>query len=458
MALVSIVQRSQLGNRNRLDPGYYEPEYLHLDSILTGLSFRKLSTVSREINCGPFGSTVLCDTYLPEGMAVIRPFNIKDCRVDNEEIVYISKGDVAAKNLKAYTNGDIMFSRVGDIRCGIIDNFDSDVTISPNIIAVKADADLINPYYVCTFMNTKYGYMQLERTLKIVAQPTIETETVAELLIPKLDDDFQADVEHIVKLAFSELRSSKSFYSQAENLLLEELGLKGFHPKYELSYTASLSKAFGIHRVDAEYFQPAYDNLVKHLNEKANMKPLRYFLVGIKKGIEVGGERYQEEGKPFIRVSNLSINGLIERDQKYLDEELYEELNKQYQPKMGELLLTKDATLGIAYVLKEPVEGIIAGGILRLTIDETRINKEYIALCINSLIGRLQIERDGGGSVIKHWRPGQIKRILVPILPDEIQQNIESLICKSHEARKKARDLLEEAKRKVEEAIENAVG
>jgi restriction endonuclease S subunit len=389
-------------------------------------------------------------------MTVIRPFNIKDLRVDDEEIVYISKEDVATKNLKTYTNGDIVFSRVGDIRCGTIDNFDSEVTISPNIIAVKVNTKAMNPYYICTFMNTKYGYMQLERMLKIVAQPTIETETVAELLIPELDDSFQVDVERTVKLAFSKLTNSKSLCSQAENLLLEELGLEDFQPKYELSYTANLSKAFGAHRVDAEYFQPAYENLVRHLAKLVGVKPLRHFLLDIKKGIEVGGEQYQEEGKPFIRVSNLSVSGFFERDQKYVSEKLYRDLSKDFEPKVGELLLTKDATPGVAYVLKEPIEGIISSGILRLIIDETAIDKEYVALCINSVIGKLQVERDGGGSVITHWKPEQIKRLNIPALSGKAQKRIASLIHQSHEARRKARNLLEEAKRKVEEAIEGA--
>jgi len=50
------------------------------------------------------------------------------------------------------------------------------------------------------------------------------------------------------------------------------------------------------------------------------------------------------------------------------------------------------------------VEGIIASGILKLNINESEINKEYLALCINSMVGKLQIERDGGESVIIHWR------------------------------------------------------
>jgi restriction endonuclease S subunit len=174
---------------------------------------------------------------------------------------------------------------------------------------------------------------------------------------------------------------------------------------------------------------------------------------GIKKGIEIGSEQYQEEGKLFIRVSNLSKHGLVERDQKYLSEELYQKLKKDFEPKVGEILLTKDATPGIAYLLKEPVEGIIAGGILRLRVKPD-INPEYLALLINSIVGQMQVEKDTGGSVIFHWRPDQIKNLLIPILSQPTQQKIADLVQKSHEARKKAKQLLEEAKRKVEKLIE----
>lgn len=244
-------------------------------------------------------------------------------------------------------------------------------------------------------------------------------------------------------------------YNQAENLLLEELGLEDFKPKYELSYTANLSQAFSAHRLDAEYFQPVYHKLIKYLKDNFEVKPIKTFILDFQKGIEVGSENYQEEGKPFIRVSNLSIHGFVERDQKYIDDELYQKLRDTYEPKVGDFLLTKDATPGIAYVVKEPIEGIIASGILKLIIDEDKIDKEYLALCINSIIGKLQIERDGGGSVIIHWKPEQIKNLQIPVLPHKTQRKIAKLIKQSHEARKRAKELLGEAKRKVEKAIED---
>ena len=103
------------------------------------------------------------------------------------------------------------------------------------------------------------------------------------------------------------------------------------------------------------------------------------------------------------------------------------------------------------------VEGVTAGSILILKIDENKINKEYLALCINSIIGKLQIEREGEGLAIIHWRPEQIKNLQVPILYKKVQEEISSLIMQSHKTKHRARELWEEAKRKVEKAIENEI-
>jgi len=82
------------------------------------------------------------------------------------------------------------------------------------------------------------------------------------------------------------------------------------------------------------------------------------------------------------------------------------------------------------------------------------IETEYLALCVNSMIGQMQIERDAGGSVIVHWKPEQIKKLWVPILPKSTQREIADLVHQSHQARKKSKELLERAKREVEEFIE----
>lgn len=60
---------------------------------------------------------------------------------------------------------------------------------------------------------------------------------------------------------------------------------------------------------------------------------------------------------------------------------------------------------------------------MRFKVKE-KIDKEYLALILNSVVGQMQVDRDTGGSVIFHWRPDQVKNCLIPILPESIQQKM----------------------------------
>ncbi|MBI4036809.1 restriction endonuclease subunit S [Candidatus Daviesbacteria bacterium] len=308
-----------------------------------------------------------------------------------------------------------------------------------------------DPIFVYVYLISKYGRALVNQRITGTVPTSIDKESVRGILIPIPS---VAVTEHVKKLIGSHLNAVQTaydLYQQSENLLLEKLGLKDFQVEDNLSCVVRLSNVKSVSRIDAEYFQLKFQNLIERV-EKHNAKRLGD-LISMEKGFEPGSEAYQEEGKLFIRVSSVSRFGIEDKDQKYLSEDLYKKLQKDFEPKIGEILLTKDATPGIAYVLKEPVEGIISGGILRLKVKDN-IDPEYLALCMSSIIGQWQAERDAGGSIIAHWKPEQIRNILVPVLPKPIQEKIAELVRKSHEARKKSKGLLEEAKRKVEEMIE----
>ena len=75
-------------------------------------------------------------------------------------------------------------------------------------------------------------------------------------------------------------------------------------------------------------------------------------------------------------------------------------------------------------------------------------------MVLHSIVGKLQFEKESTQTAQPKISDSQVKNFMVPILPIETQQKIADLVRQSHEARKKAKELLEEAKRKVEEMIE----
>lgn len=465
MITYSIIQKSQLKGAHRLDAEYYQPEYLVLENQLKKTNTYKVwRDIEGKFVTGPFGSEFNVENYISDGKyRYIRGKDVKDFFLTDNDNVYIPEKDFKRLNKYALQDGDLLTSVVGTLgNVSIVDN-----SILPAIFSCKSTAfrtKAINPYYFLAYLNSTYGKKLLERSVRGAVQTGLNINDLKDLLVFVPSQVIQKEIGEMVEKSKAELENSKSLYSQAENLLLQSLGLSADlsaetsvkagalakEEKNELWSVVNLSEVKKANRLDAEYFQPKYQKILSLVRANGGMALGE--LATVKKGLEPGNEAYQEEGKLFIRVSSVSKDGITDKDQKYLKDELYGELKKDYAPKVDEILLTKDASPGVAYVVKEPIEGVISGGVLRVKLKED-IEPEYLALVINSIVGQLQVERDAGGSIIAHWKPDQVKELQIPILPKPTQQKIAELVKKSHESRKKARELLKEAKQKIEEMI-----
>ena len=235
-------------------------------------------------------------------------------------------------------------------------------------------------------------------------------------------------------------------------MLLSELGLSSWKPKHRLAYVKNFAKTQHVKRLDADYFQPKYNAMLRLIKRYPGGWDTLENMVSIEKCVEVGSDEYLADGIPFIRVSNISPFEITEG--KYISEELYKTLIK-HQPEQGEILLSKDATPGIAYYLRDkPPRMVPSGGILRLKSKTDEIENDYLTLVLNSVPTREQVNRDVGGSLILHWRPDQVKTTIIPTLPREKQTQIRNKIAASFELRKQSNFLLDCAKRAVEIAIE----
>lgn len=451
MITYSIIKKSQLEGALRLDAEYYQPEYLDLANRIRKNKNILLKNCVEKLGRGnqPF--------YDEFGkIPVIKSAYVRDGFIEENLKEFIGE-DFYLKNKKSQIKKyDILLNStgVGTLGRSSCYFYEDKALVDGHVTIIRSNK--INPLYLNSFLRSYYGQFQINRLFSgSSGQIEIYPDDIGLIEIFEASDKQQKDIAKLYENSFGELENSKLYYKQAENLLLKELGLENFEKETEKSLfnIVNFSEIKKTRRIDAEYFQSKYEKIISIIN-KNNGEKLGN-IVSLKKGFEPGSEEYQEEGKLFIRVSSLSIEGIEGKDQKYLSDELFDKLRKDFQPKIGEILLTKDATPGIAYVLKENIDGIISGGIVRLIMKDKNIEPEYLALCINSILGQMQTKRDAGGSVIAHWKPEQIKNLLISILPKNTQEKISELVKKSHEARKKAKELLEEAKKKVEDLIEN---
>ena len=121
--------------------------------------------------------------------------------------------------------------------------------------------------------------------------------------------------------------------------------------------------------------------------------------------------------------------------------------------KEGDVVVTRVGTIGISARLPKDVEGgTISDNLIRLRFPEETLNSYYVSLFFNTIGSQLMI-RESRGSVQARLNQETLKEIVLPILPKSTQQKVADLVRQSHQARKKAKELLEKAKREVEEFI-----
>lgn len=419
---ISTVNRSELNPELRLDAEYYKPQSLEVENMVRSKPHWVSGRIF-DVSSGPFGSTVTTDKYDQNSeLRYIRGKDVFDFFIDDTDSVHIQKSlfdELPQYHLKPL---DLLVTVVGM-------NFGKTALVFPEdcpaIFSCKSSLIRnirINPFYLTTYLSCQYGYALVRRGQRGAAQPGINLFDLKNIPVPIVGDDFQDEIEKLVIKSRETKKVSEKHYSSAESLLLDELGLNSWTPPNKLTYVRKYSEASQSYRLDAEYFQPKYQAMFRKVSQEIKLDRLGK-LVTYRKGFEVGGEAYQDSGIPFWRVSNLTKHGMNDSNANYISRELYEQLKKDYEPKQGEIFLSKDATPGLAFYLENAIQGIVSSGILRLSLI-AEIPPHYLELVLNSMFCQMQIEQDAGGSIIKHWKPSEVKKTLIPRLDKKKEKGL----------------------------------
>lgn len=449
MVNFSIVQKSQLEGVHRLDAEYYQPEYLDCVQKLYSLSkplAELVSTIKHPAE--------IKRIYEEQGEPFLLTENISPefYILQFEGKRFIKKDDALKIPQNKLKIGDVIMTRTGA-------NYGdaSFYTGSPENLFASAHILIIRPKdikgeYLATYLNSNIGRKLVKRGIYGSSQPEISPEYLKNLQIPLLSDKFQLEIVDLIKRANGQYTDSEILYSKAEDLLLEELGLKNFQVEEDLSFVVNLSDVKSANRIDAEYFQPKYQKLMS-IVELKSAKKLEEFVKDYSTGFTFKSENYQEDGIPLIRINNIKKGFIDLSDIAYLSDRGYS-LSPKDTTKPGDIVLSMSGTIGMSAVIPVDVPKCsVNQRILRFTPKS--IETDFLVLVLNSIIGSYQLERIGTGGVQTNISYRDIKNILIPILPKPTQQKIAEMVRKSHQARKKSKELLEEAKRKVEEMIDS---
>lgn len=449
---------------NRIDPHYYQPEFLRLISQMSkgGKQLKTLSEVSTKIASGATplsGGSAYTDKA--NGIPFIRSGDInEDETIDFDDILYI-KESVHNKKLKSskLQKGDVLIAIVG-ATIGQVSVYKGDEEANINqAIALVRCSEGINPRYVKAFLLSDAGQKQLERIKRPVARANINLEEVGSIKIPVVPLELQTKIADIIHKAYTnkdeKLKQADELLGSIDDFVRQQLGIDYQEPEEEKIYTVN-SQDLENNRQDPYYYKPNFVNLEKVLVENKAVK-LRELIKTITNGLDY--RKFSDDGTmDYLRVSNIKPYKIDYTEVKKVKLS-QPDIRKNIFGAKDDVLLTRKGTYGISVSLEEDLNAIISSEVFLLKVHTEKINPHYLSVFLNSSLGQKQFLRNKVGAIMGSLSQEAVKDTLI-VLPNEAKQTsivnqVRSQIRKSNELKAEASKVLEEAKKQVEAMILN---
>lgn len=214
-------------------------------------------------------------------------------------------------------------------------------------------------------------------------------------------------------------------------------------------------------RFDVDYYLPKYFEIIKKLNthQVTTLDNLGKVFDG-PFGSNLKSDEYSESGIPIFRVQNVKDGKVYFTPENtvYITPEKHKELIRS-EVRSGDVVITKTGWLGNAAVITDNV-GVanIRADLAGVRITSKEILPEYLAIYVNSHIGKTLIERYNSGSTRGRVVIKNMRQLPIAIPSIKTQQKIVDIMQSAYQ---KKQELEQEAERllsSIDTQIEKALG
>ena len=149
--------------------------------------------------------------------------------------------------------------------------------------------------------------------------------------------------------------------------------------------------------------------------------PLEDLAIGITDGVHQKPE-YVSEGIPFVTVKNLTAGtGISFENLNYITRQDHEEFIKRAYPERGDILISKDGTIGVVRIIDTDIEFSIFVSVALVKPALCEINR-YLALALEASVVQSQIIPKG--TALKHLYLIDLRQLAIPLPPLAEQKRI----------------------------------
>lgn len=446
---VSVIKYGNLERTKRLDSEYYNPKYLNSQAILNNKETVSISDVCKVSD----GNHMSISSHFQEhsGIPYYRGQDINtDFFIENAQPIYIPEDVYEQSFMKRsiFKTGDVLLSIVGTIgSLSLVTENIQKSTGSCKLAILRPEK--VCSEYLATFLMCSYGKQQVKRRTRGAVQMGLILEDMDQIQIWLAPEEFQRKISEVIQSSLEKNRKTKSYFTQAQTLLLSELGLLDLKPKHQLSFVKFYSDTQQAARFDAEYFQPKYDEIVRVIKNYASGWDTTKNIFNIK---DKNISPKEKVGYKYIELANIGDNGEITGFMDAEGQDLPSRARRKVR--VDDVIISSiEGSLSSIGLITDEYDGALCSTGFYV-VDSDKINPQTLLVLLKSPIGQELLKKGCNGTILTAINKDEIGKIVLPIVDSEIQNKIQQKIIESFNLRKQSKYLLECAKKAVEMAIE----
>ena len=437
---------SELERTNRLDSEFYKKKSLKIVEFLKRMQAKPLTDYVDVSDGNHMG---ISNKFTDKGIPYYRGQDIHNFFIENANPICIDENtyNCSYMHRSHIKKNDILLSIVGTIGEVALVSKDQKATCNCKL-AILRPFDEKKAALIAIYLKTQYGFDQIDKFKRGAVQMGYLLADMDQILIP----EFSTDIEDMVAKAVEKIKflidQSNLQYALAEKYLLKEIGID-----MSSITNGGVSKKWFVERfgatgrLDAEYYQPKYDNYEKQvLNySRGHTTPGAEFTL-IKTKCT-----YDKKEYPYVEIGDINIgNGSFEYNIVSIENL---PANAKIMTCKGDLLVsTVRPYRGAVTILDK--DDLLVSGAFTVLREKGTYPPQTLQILFRTSLYKDWLLRFNVGTSYPVIKDEDVLNIPIPVLDDAIHSTIKNYVEQSHRLFNTAKQLLESSKRAVEMSIE----
>ncbi|WP_434129833.1 hypothetical protein [Methylocaldum sp. GT1BB] len=435
----------------RLDTGFYSQEFYAARAQIhqSGFSLEPIGSV-----CEPwqFGAYALCNDIVwadaETGVPFIKAEAIESPLIDESALSHVTEATHSLLSKSALRAGDIIMSTSGTVgRLAVLPETIPVANSNQDTIKFSLSETSYDSHFVAAWLTTRYAQAFMSREAGGAVQQHIYLYNFKRLPLLKVSAVAQKYIGDKIRQAERLRAWAKELEQQLDTFV------SAYQPSQKLpsSLTSKVSPDLLTDMLTATTYRDHYLNNQKNLRSLGKTVSVFDLLESVTNGFDERTEL--KDGLPYVKVAHVKPGYIDLRHAPRVRIAALEDASYKQKPKIGDLLLTRKGTFGIAAVVMETEEFLCSSEVFACKPKKSEL-MPILSWFLNSMAGNMQFWQFSTGTTMPGINQDNLGNIVIPDFSRADLDKFNQIHELRFKTKKYSEQLTETAKFLVEALIE----